>query len=410
MTTDSGLLSTRLGYALVDADNHYYEPRDAFTRHLPRSLHHLAVRPVDTPKGERIMVGDRPLTFLHHDYDRVPLPGGLRAMLQAMKRGASAMGATGAAGADAPTADEPVRPEYLHRDARIARMDDQGVEAAILFPTLGVCVEHSMVSDPVQLYANLEAFNRYVEDDWGYGADGRIFAAAMVSLVDLDRAVRELDRVLALGARVLALRPGPAAGRSPADPCFDPFWARVAEAGAVVGLHIGESGYNELYSTAWGERPNPSSHRQSALQWTCFYGDRPIMETLAAMVLHNLFGRFPSLRVASVENGSLFVPYLFAVLDKMKGMGRNGPWPGGYVAGRPSEILKQHLYVAPFHEEDVVALTRAIGADRVLFGSDFPHPEGLAEPVDFADAVAVLPDDDVRRIMRDNAASLLGIG
>jgi predicted TIM-barrel fold metal-dependent hydrolase len=389
------MVTQRLGYLLADADNHYYEPRDAFTRHMPTKYADLAVR----VEGERIVVGDRPFTFLRHNYDRVVKPGALREMLRTMKSGLVDEGGS--------TVEEPVQPGYVNRDARLALMDEQGVEAGLLFPTLGVCVEHFMKDDPVQLAANFEAFNRWLDDDWGYAYRNRIFAAPMLSLRDLDAAVAELDRVLALGARIVCLRPGPAFGRSPADPYFDPFWARVNEARVLVGLHIGESGYNELYSTAWGEAPNPESHRQSAFQWACFYGDRPVMDTIAALVLHNLFGRFPDVRVVSVENGSLWVAYLFAVLDKMKGMGRNGPWPGGYVAGRPSDILREHLYVAPFHEENVPALVDVLGASNVLFGSDFPHPEGLAEPVDFVDALPGVPDDDVRHIMGDNLRGLL---
>ncbi|HKJ24538.1 MAG TPA: amidohydrolase family protein, partial [Myxococcota bacterium] len=138
-----------------------------------------------------------------------------------------------------------------------------------------------------------------------------------------------------------------------------------------------------------------------------FYGDRPIMDTLSALILHNLFGRFPNLRVLSVENGSLFVPYLLKVMDKMKGMGRAGPWLGGYVKGRPSDIFKRHVYVSPYHEEDVVGLARLIGADRVVFGSDFPHPEGLAEPAEYASLLEGLDAADQRRILWENTASLV---
>jgi predicted TIM-barrel fold metal-dependent hydrolase len=127
------------------------------------------------------------------------------------------------------------------------------------------------------------------------------------------------------------------------------------------------------------------------------------------MVLLNLFGRFPNVRVASVENGSLWVAYLLAALDKMKGMGRNGPWPGGYVSGRPSDIVRQHVYVSPYHEEDIPALVRAYGVERVVFGSDYPHPEGLARPAQFAEGLHGLSETDVRRIMRDNSAALLGL-
>jgi len=101
------------------------------------------------------------------------------------------------------------------------------------------------------------------------------------------------------------------------------------------------------------------------------------------------------------------VPYLLAAMDKMHGMGRNGPWLGGRLDGRPSEIFREHVYVAPYHEEDVVALAARIGDDRVLFGSDFPHPEGLAEPAEFATRVEPLGPEATTRIMRTNLRTLL---
>ena len=70
--------------------------------------------------------------------------------------------------------------------------------------------------------------------------------------------------------------------------------------------------------------------------------------------------------------------YLFRHLDKKEGMGRQGPWPGGCFKGRPSEILKEHLWLAPYPEDDVMALVERMGEGHVLFGSDYPHPEGLA--------------------------------
>ena len=303
---------------------------------------------------------------------------------------------------------EPIQPEYRDREVRLATMDAQGLDAAVLFPTVGVCVEHFMKDDPEQLYANLRAFNRWLDDDWGFAYRDRIYAAPMLSLADLDSAIAELDWVLARGARVISLRPGPAFGRSPADPCFDPFWARVNEAGVTTAFHIAESGYNELMSVHWGEEANPSSHLQSAFQWSCFYGDRPIMDTVAALIFGNLFGRFENVRIFSVENGSLFVPYLMKVMDKMGGMGRNGPWPGGRIREKPSAILRRHLFVSPYHEEDVVALAGEVGVSQVVFGSDYPHAEGLADPASFEEIIAELPAEERQMIMRGNALRLLG--
>ena len=75
---------------------------------------------------------------------------------------------------------------------------------------------------------------------------------------------------------------------------------------------------------------------------------------------------------------------------------------------RPSEIFCAHVSVAPYHEEDIAALADVIGDDRILFGSDFPHPEGLAEPAQFADLVATLGEPAVTRIMGGNLRALLG--
>lgn len=389
-----------LEYAAFDADNHYYEPPDCFTRYLEPRFRDRAIRAIPVEDGRsRIVIGDKPFTFLEHrSFETTPKPGALREMLRRMND----------PGFRASDVVEEMQPAYTQRDARLAVMDRQGLEAALLFPTLGVCVEHFMRDDADQMYANLEAFNRWLDEEWGFAYRGRIFAPPLISLLDRDRGVAQLEDALARGARAIALRPGPWFGRSPADPYFDPFWARVDEAALVVCYHIAESGYNEMMSVHWGEAANPASHRQSALQWTLFYGDRPIMDTIGALIFGNLFGRFPNLRVVSVENGSLWAPYLIRAMDKMGGMGRNGPWIGGRIKEKPSAIFKRHVFVSPHHHgEDVVGLARDIGVSQVLFGSDYPHAEGLPEPTDFARLVDELPAADVRRIMRDNLRGLL---
>jgi predicted TIM-barrel fold metal-dependent hydrolase len=297
-------------------------------------------------------------------------------------------------------------PAYQSRAARVALMDEQGIETTIMLPTLAVCIEQTVRDDVVATYANLRAFNRWLEDEWGYGDRGRILTPPLLSLLDVDEACRELDRVMKLGARLIHLRPGPAFGRSPADPHFDPFWSRLNEARIPVAFHISDSGYSALVGRAWGQEPEPNVRHQSSFQWAFLHGDRPIMETLGALIYDNLFGRFPNLRVLSLENGSGWVAYLLDLLDHKKGMGRRGPWIGGYWSGRPSEVFKRHVYVSPYPEDDVPALVRRIGAERVLFGSDFPHPEGLAEPARFADLLAEFSDAEIRRVMRDNAVEL----
>jgi predicted TIM-barrel fold metal-dependent hydrolase len=188
-------------------------------------------------------------------------------------------------------------------------------------------------------------------------------------------------------------------GRSPADEYFDPFWARVAEAGVPVAFHAGDAGYNELVTTLWGEPGRLPSRKMSAFQMYLGH-HRPIMDTLAALVLQNLFTRFPTLRVVSIEQGSEWVPSLLRELDLAYRSRRELP-------ERPSDVFRRHVWIAPFHEEDILELVELIGPDHVLFGSDYPHPEGLAPPSDFLDALEPLPADAQRRIVCDNTAELL---
>ena len=191
----------QLDYPLVDADNHYYEPRDCFTRYIDPGLRDRAIRLETSPSGDDvILVGDRPFTFLHDAFrDSMPKPGSLREMLRAMSSGQYRES----------NVVEPIQPEYVARDARLAVMDRQGIERALLFPTLGVCVEHFLKDDVDQLYANFHAFNRWLDDDWGFGREGRIYAPPMLSLRDLDRAVTELDWVLAAARGWSCCGPGP---------------------------------------------------------------------------------------------------------------------------------------------------------------------------------------------------------
>ena len=73
----------------------------------------------------------------------------------------------------------------------------------------------------------------------------------------------------------------------------------------------------------------------------------------------------------------------------------------------PIETFRSNIWVAPFYEDDLKQLAELIGVDRVLMGSDWPHPEGNIMPGDFADSIQKLPEADIKKIMRDNLLALL---
>ena len=390
-----------MDYQLIDADGHYYEPDDCFTRHIEAKYQDATVhvRRGDDGLG-RVYVGDQRTYMSVMPGDYASAPGAL----QGLFAGEVADGFTHREVINAKD-----HPAFMNRAARLELMDHQGLEATIMLPTLGVAMEQDLVHDTDLTFASLRAFNRWLEDDWGYGDDGRSFAVPMLSLLDLDQCLTELHRVLDAGARLVHLRPGPVAGQSPGHPVFDPFWATVAEAGVPVVFHVSNSGYNAMYGSQWSEDPANPSHKQSPLQWALCNTERPIVDTLLALTLHNVFGRHPDLKIMSIENGSNWVKPLLKTVDKAAALGRRGPMLGGQLPAKPSEVLAEHLWVCPFPEEDVLELIGALGAEHVLFGSDYPHPEGLREPADFEDLLAGCDPVITRQVLRGNTAGLLGL-
>jgi len=322
-----------LGFGLFDCDTHCYETRDAFTRYLPKQWLGQAIAPVRMPDGtERIMAGDRVAVFNSEQglgFDLAYKPGSLKEMLRQMASGDP----------EETYRPEPMRPEYTDRAARVRAMDAQGVERAVLFPSAMALSVENYVKNVPAAYANIASFNRWFDEEWGFSRDGRILAPALLSLADVGLAVAETERVLAAGARIVLLPTGPAHGRSPGDPHFDPVWARLNEAGVTVAFHIMENWYNEAIAPAWGLDAWPGSWHMSAWQWNNLYGERPITDTLSALIFDNLFGRFPDLNVLVAEFGASWVPHFTGHMDKSRGMGRNGPWIGGKLTERPSAIF-----------------------------------------------------------------------
>jgi predicted TIM-barrel fold metal-dependent hydrolase len=145
------------------------------------------------------------------------------------------------------------------------------------------------------------------------------------------------------------------------------------------------------------------------LQWALFNTERPIVDTLAALVLHNLFGRFPGVRVATIENGSDWVGHLFKMMEKAVRMTKRGPMLGGPLTDTPTDIFKEHVFVCPFPEDDVPALIDTVGPDRVLFGSDYPHPEGMRVPLDFLDFLKQYDAVTIDKVMYATAGNMLGL-
>lgn len=174
-----------LDFAMFDADNHYYEATDAFTRYIPDHLARRGMQWAEVGGRTRLMVGGKVNRFIPNpQFDPVAKPG----CLDAYFRGKSAASDIRAAFGEL----DPISPAYREPGPRLELMDRQNIEGCFLFPTLGVGMEEALLGDPEAANGVFHAFNRWVLDDWGFDHEGRIFAAPYLCLIDPDAARDEV--------------------------------------------------------------------------------------------------------------------------------------------------------------------------------------------------------------------------
>ena len=382
---------------VFDADNHYYEALDAFTRHLDPALGPRVIQWVEIDGRRYHALGGRvSRAVTNPTFNPIAPAGALVDYFRGNPDGVPMHELMGT--------PEPIRPEYRNRDARLAVMDEQGLAQVWLFPTLGMLYEEALKEDPEAVVLLFRAFNRWLAEDWGMAYQDRIFAAPYLTLADVGEAVHELEWALAQDARTVVLRaaaPTTSLGPlSPAADVFDPFWARVNESGITVVVHAGDAGlssngyardgFSASFRAGGGMRPSVK----------LFAIERAAHDFLATLILERLFDRFPNVRVASVENGSDFLAPLFR---KLRTTARRMP---GYFSEDPVDTFRRHIWINPFWEDDVDEIVDLMGDDRVIFGSDWPHVEGLREPADWVTELQKLPRESVPKIMGANTAAL----
>jgi predicted TIM-barrel fold metal-dependent hydrolase len=387
---------SQLDFLAFDADHHYYEAQDAFTRHVDPRMQKRCMQWAEIGGKQRLLVGGKVNRFIPNPtFHPVAKPGCLDEYFRGSNPDEKSMGQLFGE-------LDPIQAAYRDRAARLDQLDAQRIDGCFLFPTLGVGMEESLKHDPEACLAAFRGFNRWLAEDWGFAHQDRIFAAPYLSLIDAEWAEQEIEWLLSQGARIVCMRPGPIAApggyRSPAAPIYDGFWSRVNEAGITVAYHSGDAGYRVM-DERWGsEREfrafgfDPTSLCLSAA---------PIADTLAAISCQGLFDRHPKLRIATIECGSSWVEPLLKKLRKAYGQ-----MPTAFQSD-PVEQFKAHVSVAPYYEDDIPRLRDTLGVERVLFGSDFPHAEGLAVPTDFIHDLKGFDEDEVRLVMRENARGLL---
>ena len=390
-----------LDFPVFDVDNHMYETPAAMTKFIDPAFKGV-IDYVDVDGRTKIAVKGKVTEYIPNPtFEKVAAPGAQEEYFKnGNPDGKSRREILGRAIVAPPAFSAP--------EPRIQLMDEQGVDRALMWPTLASLVEERLRDDPEAIHAVISALNRWMYEHWTFDFENRIFPTPIITLPILDKAMAELEWVLARGAKIILIRPAPVPGvngpRSFALPEFDPFWERVQDADIVVGMHASDSGY-QCYMNDW-EGANDEMRPfvgQTGFAAIVGHSNRAIFDTCSSAIGHGMCTRFPRLKIALVENGSGWVRGLFETMEYAHHMA-----PDAFEE-HPCDVFRRNIYVHPFHEENPKGLAELIGVDHVLFGSDFPHPEGLADPITFVDDLEGMDQANVAKVMGGNLARIMNV-
>jgi predicted TIM-barrel fold metal-dependent hydrolase len=388
-----------LPYQLFDADNHLYESEDAFLRYLPKQ-YAGAIQYVQINGRTKIAIRGQISDYIPNPtFEVVARPGAMEEYFaHGNPEGKSRREIFG----------EPMRsiPAFREPGPRLDVMDELSIQRTLMFPTLASLLEERMRDDPELIHVVVHALNQWLEEVWSFNYKDRIFTTPVISLPIVSKAIEELDWAVERGARAILVRPAPVPGfrgsRSFALPEFDPFWKRVTEHDVLVAMHSSDSGYARYQQDWEGSKtemlPFVANAFRMVGQW------RPVTDAVASWVCHGALYRFPELKIAVIENGSA---WLVPLLNEMADIYKKAPEA---FPSDPVEMIRNRIHISPFWEDDLGELAGIVGVDRVLFGSDWPHPEGLAEPARYIDVLTErtkLTEEEKAKIMGGNMARLM---
>jgi predicted TIM-barrel fold metal-dependent hydrolase len=382
----------RLGYPVFDADNHMYENQDALTKFVPRD-HEGLFKYVEIKGRTKLAIKDHITDYIPNPtFTRVAPPGGQKADPQ-QRRAVPSVQA------------------FFDPEPRLALMKDMGIDRALMWPTLASVLEERLADDPEAVQVAVRALNRWMHEHWTFNYADAIFATPIISLSILDDALKELEWVVEHGAKVFLVRVAPVptykGRRSFALKEFDPFWEAVQETDILVGMHSGDPGY-QRYLNEWEGIPGAEFRPfagQTSPAFTVMSSEKiVVVDAVASIIGHGLATRFPTLRFAPTEFGAEWVRPFVA---RMQQAYERSPV---LFDEDPVEVFKRSIYVHCWHDPDPAGMAELIGVDHVIFGSDFPHPEGMADPLAYSELVErTMSKEDAAKVMGGNLATIMRV-
>jgi predicted TIM-barrel fold metal-dependent hydrolase len=303
---------------------------------------------------------------------------------------------------------------------RLADMDRDAISESVLYPTLLLSFQSQHPMDLV--VAQCQAYNDWLTDHVAESG-GRLHGVAVLPQRDPEAAAAEIRRVAGRPGIVgVQVRPNPALDWKPMnDPAYDPLWRAASEAGLPIGFHPLMSA--DLPGAVQGLRIGKLGTSGIPVQdeadmavdnifFTQMIGNPvDMMNTLTFLVAGGVLSRFPDLRVAFLEtNGGWIVPWL----ERMDHTAKEFPWDVPWLKEEPSAIFRRQCWISFDADESTLAFTASsplVGADRIIWATDYPHPDAKIPgcTAELAQAISPLPLDQQRLIAGGNARTLYGL-
>ncbi|MGE0881137.1 MAG: amidohydrolase family protein [Acidimicrobiia bacterium] len=401
-----------LPYPTFDADNHLYETQDALTKYLPPRYQDV-VKYVEVKGRTKIAIRNRITDYIPNPtFAKVAVPGGSGYDVTKGGSGMNRGGGPNTAPGGKKFMAMPSMDAFFDPEPRLELMKEMGIDRTLLWPTLASVLEERVADAPDVAVTVIHALNEWMHEHWSYVYSDAIYSTPIISLANgNDTAIKELEYIAERGAKIFLMRVAPVptwqGRKSFALPEFDPFWERVQELGLVVGMHSGDPGYAR-YTGEWegndGEF-DPFKYSGSLAFVAMASEKNNLIDAMASIIGHGLATRFPKLKFMPVEFGSDWIRPFYNKLQNL--------WDTRQVIfdENPVEVFNRNIWIHIFHEANPKELIdMGIPVDHLMFGSDFPHPEGMMDPLAYAEIVANLTLEQQKLIMGGSIEKALKVG
>jgi len=373
----------------IDADGHILEPPDIWEKYIDPQYRDRAIRVRVNEKGlEYLEIDGRPFKYM---------PAGTL----------SAFGAMGKSTPNRSTPDPSLtyvgEAPFGSMDAqeRVQRLDQEGLEKAILYPSIGLIWETEEVGELAYQAALVQAYNRWIID-FCADTNGRLVPIAHISMGDPQEAARELERSVKAGAKGAFFAPFTPTSKSHAHPDYDPFWTMAQELDVPVGIHPAS------------EPPSKRVHQRfkDMQRWAMWHfnvhGGQGPLQAFTAMFQYGLFERFPKIKVVVLESGAGWAGYL---LNRMDAVYDSPLGDTVRLKEKPSYYFQRQCWISGDPDEKAFGhVVDFVGADKFFWASDFPHPDHPDNYMqELGELVAPMSASTRQKVLGENVARVYGL-